>query len=154
MVRGPVKDASPRISSTCAFASLFSPALAKAANDGALSLANPPHVDGDWSDIDAIVTAAARQIGHARTGHHGFSWSATAIDTSAADILALDQRSLLSRFGKRPGQGIAALPRADDDGVKTFRHTPPMMQQESNGPRFLPAGDNEKATADSRQVLQ
>ena len=129
-------------------------ALAKAANDSALSLANPPHVDGDWSDVDPIVTAAARQIGHPRTGYDGFSWSATAIDTSAADILALDQRSLLSRFGKRPGQGIAACPEPMMMASKLSVHTPPMMQQESNGPRFLPAGDNEKATADSRQVLQ
>ena len=109
MVRGPVKDASPRISSTCAFASRFI-ALAKAANDFSFSLADPPHVDGDGPDIDAIVTPAARQVGHPRARHHGFGRSATAIDTSSADILALDQRSLFSRFGKRPGQGIAACP--------------------------------------------
>src|ERR1700691_4119944 len=95
-------------------------ALAKAADDGALSLSHTTHVDGDGAETDTVVGAAARHVGRTGAGHHGFGGCATAIDTSAAHILALDQSGLLSCCGQCAGQRIAALTGTDDDGVKTF----------------------------------
>ena len=140
-------------------------ALAKAADDGALSLPHPTHIDGDGADMDTIIGAAAGQVGHARAGHHGFGGSATAIDTSSAYILALDQRGLLSRCGQCPGQRIAALPRADDDGVKSFRYLRLMsnhlMVQAStrmpamrDGWTFTSVGDEEEAAANGNQIFE
>src|ERR1700691_482616 len=98
----------------------FLTALAKTADNGALSLSHATHVDGDGAETDTVIGAAARHVGRTGAGHHGFSGCATAIDTSAAHILALNEGGLLSCCGQCAGQRIAALPRTDDDGVKTF----------------------------------
>ncbi len=103
------------------FQTLFA-AFAPALDDGSLSFPHTTHVDGDRADMYTVIGAATRQVGRTGAGHHGFGGRATAIDTSSAHILALDQRGLLSRCDQCPGQWITALSRADDDGVEDLRY--------------------------------
>src|ERR1700716_2002752 len=95
----------------------FQAALAKLFNHTLLALADFAHVDVDIAVMHAIVRRAPREISDASAIEHRLGWRAAIVDARAADVSALDERSLPTRLGQRRGQRLTSLTRSNDDGV-------------------------------------
>src|ERR1035438_885239 len=67
--------------------------IAETLYDIALALPHAFHVDADVAGVNAIIRASPRQISDAGAGDHRLGGSASYVDASTADILALDDRS-------------------------------------------------------------
>src|SRR5262249_54226175 len=92
-------------------------AAAKALDDVAFPLTHDLHVHGDGPDSDPIVIRAPCEVSDPRARHHGLGRGTANIDASAADMLALDERSPPPRIAQRNRQWTAALARADHDRI-------------------------------------
>src|SRR5580700_3112156 len=96
-----------------------------------LAAAYALHVYGDASGVNAVIVAAASQIGHATAGDHRFRRRTTHVDASSADVFTFDDRGLPARLGQRLTPGSSPLAGTDDNGFVV------MGRRNSNSPEWL-----------------
>src|SRR5205085_11114537 len=84
-------------------------AFAKFFDDALLSFANFPHIDANIAVMHAEIGSAPREISNARAIEHRLCRRATIVDACATDLIALDQRSLPTRFSHRRRQRLSRL---------------------------------------------
>src|SRR6266849_8437075 len=67
--------------------------------------------------VDTPARSISRVMSNLRAMDHRFSGGASDVDACAAQILFLDERNRPPQIGEPISEGVAALARADDDGV-------------------------------------
>ena len=94
---------------------------AKQIDDVALALADALHGDAQGAGMDAVIGAAAREIGDAAAGDHGLGGRAAFVDAGAADVNFFDESGAQPGVGERLAKRRAALAGADHDSVVMLR---------------------------------
>src|SRR5260370_28325440 len=68
----------------------------------------------------AVLRAAARLVGEARTGAHRLGRGAPRVDADAAELVTLDERHLVARLRQLEGEEPAALAGSYHDRAVVF----------------------------------